>query len=130
MSAAIRIIDETATGQALSEQRLELHLVSERISARELIARRVQMEVRRFNDGGRYNGLVQPKEHETALNAARPTLRRLDPAEQTAVAIDAFERGKFLLFVGDAQIEGADEPVVLEDATVVRFVKLVPLVGG
>lgn len=56
----ITLYDETATGQR--GEPIHLRLVSERISARELVERRVRDEVARYNasPGDVFRGLVAP----------------------------------------------------------------------
>jgi hypothetical protein len=121
MAAAVAwIVDETSSRKRTGELRLEL--VSERITARELIRRRVEVEVARFRQvvADRYQGLVRPD----------PKSRRIDLAKQQQVALEAFGRNGFLLFAGDRQITDLDEEIVITPELPVRFVKLVPLVGG
>jgi hypothetical protein len=81
-------------------RRTELRLVSESLSVRELITARVHQE--------------QPP----------------DVAVQVAKACEAFERGTFLLFVGDQQLESLDDRFIVTPDLEVHFVRLVPLVGG
>jgi hypothetical protein len=135
MSAArvLRIIDETPTGQALHEVTVELRLASERVTVRELIERRVRAEVERHNAAPTeyFKGLVQPTEAERELNGYRlREARRIDPEEQARLATESFARQGFLLLVDDDQIDDLADEVVLTPDTTVRFVKLVPLVGG
>jgi hypothetical protein len=74
MAAAVLIVDETTSRQRLREFRLEL--ASERLSAAELIRRRVRAEVESWIASGSelYQGLVEPTGAERALNGVR--LRR------------------------------------------------------
>jgi hypothetical protein len=132
-AAVLRFIDETPTGRALQTTEVPLRLASETVSVRELLRRRIEHEVAAFNAAPRdvFRGLVQPTDAERVLNGYRVrTPRALDPAEQLAKACEAFERGGFLLLVGDGQVESLDERVLLAPDVEVRFVKLVPLVGG
>ena len=108
-------------------------MASERITAGELLRRRVEAEVGRFNSEQSlvYEGLVQPTDAETALNGVRLKTRRpLDAAAQTAVALDAFGRGQILLLFDDRQVEGPDEILTLSGENQLTFLRLVPLVGG
>ena len=110
-----------------------LRLASERITAGELVRRRVEAEVERFNQaqGVDFFGLVQPTDAELLLNGARlQTPRPLDAASQTAVALAALEQGRILLLFDDRQIEELDEPLILTGENQVTFIRLVPLVGG
>lgn len=132
MSAAtLSIYDEVA---GLERQpRFTLQLVSQRVTARELIERRVREEVARYNAnrGEHFYGLVQPDDAERLLNGYRMrTPRRIDAEQQCRHAISAFRNHGFMLLVGDLQIAALDEPLILGERVDVTFLKLVPLVGG
>ena len=132
MSAVLSIYDEVV-GVQPREARFTLRLASERVSAREIIERRVREEVAAYNRdrGEQFRGLVQPVDSERLLNGYRMRAPRLiDADEQVARAIEAFGRNGFLLLVGDRQVESLDEPIVIGDRADVTFIKLVPLVGG
>jgi hypothetical protein len=132
-AALLRIVDETSTGERVGELTIELHLVRERVTARELITRRVRAEVRRHNasPGLVYAGLVQPEEAERVLNGYRfEKARQIDEAAQIEKAIDAFGHNGFLLFVDDEQVDDLEAEVVLGPNVKVSFVRLVPLIGG
>jgi len=130
-AATILLCDETPTGERTNA--IHLSLASERITARELIERRVRTEVETHNrDGGEYyRGLVTPRDAEVALNGVRLRKKRhLDADEQCRVACEAFERNGFFMLAGDRQIEELDETIVVTPGLEVTFVRLVPLVGG
>jgi hypothetical protein len=130
-AAVLHVIDETPDGKPL--RRAELRLASESLSVRELIAGRVRREVEAFNASAdtTFYGLVQPTGTERALNGYRlAKRRRLDADEQIAAACEAFERGAFLLLVGDEQLESLDDRFVVQPGLEAHFVQLVPLVGG
>ncbi len=103
------------------------------IALRELIRLRVRDEVARYNlrPGRLYTGLVQPLDSEVALNGfALAVPRRLDWEGQAGVAVEAFGRGGYLVFVDDRQVLDLDEELDLTELDVIRFLRLVPLVGG
>ncbi|MDJ0850706.1 MAG: hypothetical protein QNK04_20215 [Myxococcota bacterium] len=130
-AAEITIVDETSSQEVTN--RFQLTLASERLSARELIERRVREEVERHNRAPTdvYHGLVQPEESERLLNGYR--LRRPDPLAADPLveaALRAFEANGFVLLLDDRQVEDLDEQLVLTGESLVRFVRLVPLVGG
>jgi hypothetical protein len=130
-AASVWILDETSSRKPLQEFRLEL--ASERLTAAELIRRRVQAEVERWNRAptGVHQGLVQPAGSERTGNGfrfAKP--RHIDVAAQERMAVEAFGRNGFLLLVNDRQVRDLDEEIVVTPDLRVRFVKLVPLVGG
>lgn len=132
MSAtALSIYDEVA---GLERQpRFTLYLASERVTAREVIERRVHEEVARYNAnrGEHFFGLVQPDDAERLLNGYRMrTPRLIDAEQQCKHALTAFRNHGFMLLVNDRQVESLDEPLILGDRMDVTFLKLVPLVGG
>jgi hypothetical protein len=131
MATALTIHDEGTSGGRIRSFRLQL--ASERITVRELIERRVTQEVEQYNSAQpeRFEGLVQPTGSERVLNGYRlPKKRMLDAAEQSAKAIEAFERSGFFLLVDDRQLDRLEDEIVVRPDTEVRFVKLVPLIGG
>jgi hypothetical protein len=131
MSAALSIYDETLG--AGRQPRFTLHLASERVTAREIIERRVREEVREYNRHRNeyFFGLVRPTDAEQLLNGYRMRAARpIDENEQCARALEAFERNGFVLLVNDRQVELLDESIDLGERTDVTFLKLVPLVGG
>ncbi|MFI0898856.1 hypothetical protein [Streptomyces sp. NPDC020983] len=128
----VTVVDETTSGETRGSWGLEF--AEERVSAREVIRRRVFEEVAEYNarQPGLFRGLVQPTDAEHTLNGYRlRTPRRLDAERQFARAVEAFGRNGFLLLAGGRQIEDLDEEVDLSSgAAEVVFLKLVPLVGG
>jgi hypothetical protein len=110
-----------------------LGLPSNHLTVRELIRSRIEQEVAAYNErqGEYFHGLVQPSAAEQTLNGYRMTRsQRIDPADQVERALSAFERNGFVILIDDRQVERLDDHVALAPATVVTFLKLVPLVGG
>lgn len=131
MATALTIHDAGTSGGRIRS--FKLHLASERITVRELIERRVTHEVEEYNRAQPeyFQGLVQPTEAERVLNGYRlKEKRKLDAAEQRARAVEAFARAGFFVLVDDRQLDGLDDEIAVRPETEVRFVKLVPLVGG
>jgi len=131
MATAVTVYDEESVGGA--KRSFVLHLASERLTVRDLIVRRVTHEVEEYNQTRteHYAGLVQPTGAEVTLNGFRVRERRaLDADQQCAKALEAFGRNGFLLLVDERQMTELDEEVAVSSATRVRFLKLVPLVGG
>ncbi len=127
----IQVRDETIGGQ--KSDALELEWGANTISARDLIASRVEEEVRRHNarHSDVFHGLVQPDDSEQLLNGFRLKAPRAVVASvQIERALKAFESNGFFLLVNDRQIESLDEPIAIELETQVSFVKLVALQGG
>jgi hypothetical protein len=107
---------------------LELEFASAEVTAAELIRGRVMAELGRA-------GAVVPRplvawsEEELALNGPRGR-REVEVEVEVARALDAFERGRFILLVDGQQIERDDEAVALSATTAVTFLRLVPMRGG
>ena len=100
---------------------------------RDLIRHRVEQEVEAHNRASHavFQGLVQPTDTEWVLNGYRmKTRRQLDPAAQVTAALEAFQGNGIIVMVDDRQIDRLDETVAVTSTTQVRFLKLVPLVGG
>jgi hypothetical protein len=131
MAATVTIYDETTVGERTHT--LTLKFLTARVTARELIRRRVYEEVQEFNVSTPeyFRGLVQPAEAERVLNGYKLRHRRkIDWEEQYRRALDAFQTNGFFMLVDDRQVEGLDEEIELKVGTEVSFIKLVPLVGG
>ena len=130
--SALKFVDKTP-GKAAPATAWVLQVIEPVLTAREILRRRVFEEVTRFNatKGGIFQGLVQPSDTERALNGYKlKKPRQLDWNEQFDKAVQAFERNRFLLLVGDRQVESLDEELMLGAETEITFLKLVPLVGG
>lgn len=129
MALTLSIVDETMSGKRRCTG--DFQFDTETLTLRELIARRVQQEVERFNhsDVAVFRGLIEPEEIERVLNGAgeRPGL---DWQKQVAKAITAFQGNGFLVLVDDRQITRLDQDLHLTAHTKITFLKLVPLVGG
>lgn len=136
MPVTLTIRDETASGRIYNE--LPLEFPSERLTVRELIRERVYQEVQDFNrqpDERVFRGLVQPTDTERVLNGQRTEYRlkehrQIEWKPQFEKAIDAFERGGFLVLVDNKQAESLDQEFDIGHGTQVSFVKLTLLVGG
>jgi hypothetical protein len=131
MAATVTIFDETTSGERTSS--LTLEFLTARVTARELIRRRVYEEVQEYNlsTPEYFRGLVQPTNAEQVLNGYKLRERhRINWEEQYDRAVEAFERNGFFMLVDDRQVESLDEEIELKVGTEVSFVKLVPLVGG
>jgi hypothetical protein len=129
MALTLSIVDETTSGQRRSAG--DFCFETEILTLRELIRRRVQQEVERFNASGvpAFEGLIQPGETERILNGVRQR-PALNWENQFAKAIAAFQGNGFLVFVDDRQITSLEEPIELAAQTRISFLKLVPLIGG
>jgi hypothetical protein len=129
MSVALKIVDQTVGVRPAFTR--ELHLVSERITLRELLKHRINEEVAELNEGGsETHPLVAPGERELRLNGQKPVRQMIDADKQLAAAIEAFERKRILIIADGRQVVDLDEPITVTSATEVRFLRLMPLVGG
>jgi hypothetical protein len=129
MSVALKIVDQTLGVHPPITR--ELRLVSERITLRELLKRRIDEEVAELNAGrDEIKPLVAPAaEQERRLNAEKPC-RIVNPERQLTAAVEAFERRRIVIIVDNRQVLDLDEAIGVTGDTEVRFLKLVPLVGG
>lgn len=125
----LTIHDETMTGRTVST--FTLDVLTEHLTARDLICRRVTEEVREYNllRPSRFNGLVEPTDAETTLNGSR-SYRLIDAEKQVCRALEAFTRNRFFLLVDNRQVEELDAVIEVAVDTQISFVRLVPLVGG
>jgi hypothetical protein len=112
---------------------LVLEFLTEHITVRELIRSRVYQEVQDYNrrQPEVIHLLVTPSDAERTLNGYRLTKPRfIDWKAQFEKALAAFEHGRFLILVGEHQVESLDEQIVLQPGTAVTFLRLTPLAGG
>jgi hypothetical protein len=128
----ITIRDSTTTGKGVTAQfEIEVPLPC---TLGELIRFRVREEVARYNSSHSpvYRGLGCPDD-------ATPTAagfefervwRRIDWEKQADVALRAFNKNGFFVFVGQEQFDDLDAVVDLPLDVELRFVRLVPLIGG
>lgn len=127
MTVEVMIRDETTSGDVLRQ--LALQLDAERLTVRELIASRVEAEVRAHNASSTtqpFQGLVQPEGAHPGVKKRK----RVDAARQVEIALTAFERGRVLVLVDDRQVTELADEVTLRPGSAVSFLKLTPLVGG
>lgn len=129
MALILPITDETTSGTRRSAGNFQFD--AETLSLRELIRRRVEQEVERFNraDNPIFHGLIESGETERILNGTRERLL-LDWETQYARAMTAFQGNGFLVIVDGRQVTDPDEEIELTAETNISFLKLVPLIGG
>lgn len=145
MGALLKIVDEHfGPGGAERRPAVELRLVSERTTARDIIHRRVEAEVEAVNsrrlavsaETMRTRSLlidVDPASAEGRLNSLIPRFRRKRPIDADAEAtraFEAFKKRRFLLLFDDRQIDDLDEVVTARPESQVVFLYLTPLKGG
>jgi hypothetical protein len=107
-----------------------LTFLNERITVRELIRERVYQEVRERNAGCtiKYASLVEKREAMGWETPAKPQL--IDWEAQFQVALEGFESNRYFVLVDDRQLGSLEDRFNITPTTSVRFIKLVPLVGG
>lgn len=129
----IAIQDATLHGKVMASTTLPLP--TRRVTVRQLITSRIQLEVERYNTSKRverFNGLVQPTALECELNGYSQDYprRQIDAEQQCQRALEAFCRNGFFVLVDDRQVTDLDAEVALSEVSTVQFIKLLPLVGG
>jgi hypothetical protein len=128
--ATVRVRDEVRPGGERGDE-LVLPDLPDRVSVRELIRTRVREEVARANaDRSQPRPLlVTPVAAEATVNGYR-TAKPIDWERQAQVALEAFEKHAFFVFVDGTQVDELDDELALGAETEVRFLRLMPLVGG
>lgn len=128
---SIFIRDETF-GATTEPSRFALPLEGASVTVADIIRERVRYEVERYNrdaDARAFSGLVRPSETERLLST-HGKARRIDPDEQTKVALKGFASNAFIMLVDDRQVDGLEQQIAVRPDMEVTFLKLTPLVGG
>jgi hypothetical protein len=131
MSITVQIVDQSVGAAPVNQPAMSFPI--ERITARELVRRRVESEVACFNaeQPEVFTGLIQPESDEVMLNGSRSRPRRVINAErQVEIALDALKRHRIIMIVNGRQVEDIDAPLLLTPISEARFLRLVHLVGG
>jgi hypothetical protein len=142
MNSILRVVDEHfGSGGAVRRPAVELRLVSEQITAREIIQRRVEAEVETLNQRKflHFERHAATRSFLIELNAASPEAvlnprgRRPAPIQvdrETSRAFEAFEKQRFIMLIDGRQVEGLDSIVAVQSASEAVFLYLMPLKGG
>lgn len=146
MSALLRIRDEVFGTPATADlPPVELRLVSERVSPREIIRQRVFAEVAEVNErrmahvrqNRRTRSLLIDVEEDSpearlnpAIKSLRGAARLLDAEAEFAKALQAFARNRFIMLFDDRQVEGLEDDLTVMPGSEVTFLHLMPLKGG
>ena len=122
-----------------------LQLLTEQITARELIKRSVTAFIQRLTMSGKKAdpiatayGLFLTQEQITAMKAsgkvaiesARPCTELPNQDKAIKQALTAFRTGVYTLLINGRQVTDLDEVLSFEEQTKAIFIRLVPLVGG
>jgi hypothetical protein len=133
----LRVVDETSSGER--ETAGELILASPVVTLREVIAERVRQEVESyglgtspgFARGAAPKRAVEAGETERLLNPERSAATiPVDVDTQIRRALRSFESNGFLVLAGERQLTDLDEAIDLRELDEIRFLRLVPLIGG
>jgi hypothetical protein len=131
VGVTLTIRDDLRPGRA--EHAVRLEDIPSTITLRDLIRTRVREEVARYNAGPTqvFSGLVMPEGADLAPEGFRLRKpRRIDWETQADRAIEAFGRNGFFVLIDDRQVTELDEELDLSADSDIRFVRLVPLIGG
>lgn len=140
MPLQIAIVEKTV-GQPMREA-YTLHLVSERISAKDIASAHVRAEIERLNDETRRNRekhdrvasfLVGTHSHATErrLNPIRKAYKKLlDPETEIETALQGIVDRHVIMLFDDREVEDLDTILTVTQDSTVTFLRLVPLVGG
>ncbi|TGV03397.1 hypothetical protein [Flavivirga rizhaonensis] len=124
--------DVTFTGDILNQIRIAVK--NERTTVKELIAARVESEVKAYNNKlpEYFNGLIQPTNAEKTLNGfkLKDRKKKIDVEKQVLIAWDAFYKNGYFILIDDQQAEDLEQEVLVSKTTEISFVKLTQLVGG
>lgn len=124
--------DVTFTGDILNQ--IKIAVKNERTTVKELIAARVESEVKAYNNKlpEYFNGLIQPTNAEKTLNGfkLKDRKKKIDIEKQVLIAWDAFYKNGYFILIDDQQAEDLEQEVLVSKNTSVNFVKLTQLVGG
>jgi enoyl-CoA hydratase/carnithine racemase len=145
MQAVLKVKDECfGTGSNERRPAFDLKLVSQRMSARDVIRQRIADEIATANARAIEHAeahartrsfliAFEPSSPEAALNAPRSPKRRQEIFDEQAEydrAILAFEKRQFIMLLDERQIENLDDEFGLTGANEIVFLYLTPLVGG
>ena len=123
------------------------HAGSERLTVRTIIMRAVEEQVRdlmarkelthqqalrtfarQYQTEAEIRALRDEEGRSKVPDTARPAQIEVGRAQRQA--LEAFEAGRCLVFVGERQMESLNQEVDLKAATPVQFLRVLPLQGG
>lgn len=131
MKDVLIVHDEDARGNRFHSFRIPNS--SESLSVKDLILRRVSVEVERFNAQRPvcFFTLVQPVEAEMTSRGFRlKEHRTLDPEAQMNSAIEGFAKKCYLINANGRDYQELNDQIEIADETEIVFVKFMEVVGG
>ena len=130
MSAILTVRDESLDRCNAHEWFLDV--LTERLSVRELIQSRIFQEVDDYNarHPHSFRGLIQPAARDRATRRHDCFLGAIDKQKQFESACEAFEAGRLVILIGDAQADDLDDEFDVQPGTAVTFLRLTLIVGG
>ena len=143
VSVSTVIFGSSDKGSALPA--VELKLVSERVSAGEIISRTVKEQLdelirQRLDQQTIHQRFKQqylhPEDIDRQIANGKIALARPDESatpdldREVKRVLDAFEKQSFKMFVDGHEISHANEICTLTEGTRIKFLRLIPLVGG
>lgn len=139
MAALLKIVDEHFSATPTRHRAVDLRLVSERVTPREIIRSRVDAEIAAVEAtrqahlvNATRSLLIQPDAAEARLNPLGRAQKRkpINPDAETARAVAAFDARRFIMLFDDRQIDDLDEYVTVRPDSEVVFLYITPLKGG
>ncbi len=145
MVALLKIVDDHfGPGGRERLPAVDLRLVSERITPREIIRRRVEAEIEAVNQTKPAHAMGRARTRSFLIDAAAdspearlntPVGRRrptsLESANyETARAIAAFDKRQFIMLFDDRQVDDLDAELTVMPESQAVFLYLTPLKGG
>jgi len=145
MGALLKVRDQFfGTGVEADRKGVELSLVSERVSPREIIRQRVFAEVAEINENRMRHTrghartrsfLVEVPDDSVEARLNRPLSRTrktplVDAEGELRKALDAFAHNRFVMLFDDRQVEGLEDELTVTPHSEVVFLHLTPLRGG
>lgn len=127
----LSIKDETLSAGVFNE--LFIDFDRNEITVKDLIIERVIHEVEAYNNSTEeyFKGLVKPTDAEVTINGyRRQGKKQIDPEQQIYIALNAFSQNGYFILINDLQAESLDQKIQITTETCVRFIKIVPLIGG
>ena len=131
MKNELIIHDEDARGNR--SHSLRIPNTSSSILVKDLITRRVESEVARFNVQRPvcFFSLVQPAGAESTSRGFRlKEHRMLDASDQVKNALEGFNKKNYLINANARDFQNLDDVIDITDDTEIIFVKFVEVIGG